>query len=59
LNYWQQLGSPKRIDPEELRAIKALTHPQLAITTQVEDGTRTYKTVIQSGTSAFISFKQF
>ena len=58
LNYWQQLGSPKRIDPEELRAIEATTHPRLFITTQVQEGTRTYKTVIQSGTSAFVSFKQ-
>ena len=58
LNYWKQLGSPKRIDPEELRAIEASTHPRLAIATQIQEGTRTYKTVIQSGTSAFISFKQ-
>jgi AraC-like DNA-binding protein len=58
LNYWQQLGSPKRIDPEELRAIEASTHPRLAIATQVHEGTRTYKTMIQSGTSAFVVFKQ-
>jgi len=58
LNYWQQLGSPKRIDPEELRAIEAITHPRLVVTTLTQQGTRTYKTIIQSGTSAFISFKQ-
>jgi AraC-like DNA-binding protein len=58
LNFWQQLGSPKRIDPEELRAIEASTHPRLSITTLVQDNTRTYRTVIQSGSSAFISMKQ-
>lgn len=58
LNYWRQLGAPKRVDPEELRAIEAATHPRLAITTQNQEGTRTYKTIIPSGTSSFIIFKQ-
>jgi AraC-like DNA-binding protein len=58
LNYWKQLGSPKRIDPEELRAIEASTHPRIKITTQVQEGIRKYTTLIHSGTSAFITFKQ-
>lgn len=58
LNYWRQLGSPKRVDPEEMRAIEAATHPRLTITTLAQENTHTYRTVMQSGTSAFILFKQ-
>jgi len=58
LNYWRQLGSPSRIDPEELRAIEAATHPRLAIAIQDQKYTRTYKTNLPAGTSAFILFKQ-
>lgn len=58
LNYWQRLGSPKRVDPEELRAIEAATHPRLLITNQLQDGPFTYKTVMPAGTGSFIHFKQ-
>jgi AraC-like DNA-binding protein len=58
LNYWRQLGAPKRVDPEELRAIEAATHPRLIITTNQQEGTQIYKTIIESGTASFILLKQ-
>jgi len=58
LSYWQRLGSPKRVDPEELRAIEAATHPRLLITTQTQEGPFTYKTIMPVGSASFIQFKQ-
>ena len=58
LSLWQQLGAPKRIDPEELRAIEAATHPRLSITMLDQESTRTYRTTLRSGSASFILFRQ-
>lgn len=57
LNYWMLLGAPKRVDPEELRAIEAATYPRLLVTMLHPEGTHSYKTYIEKGTASYIIVK--
>lgn len=58
LNYWQLLGAPKRVDPEEMRAIEAATHPRLIIAMLPEGEAQSYRTTIRQGTASYIFIKQ-
>ncbi len=58
LNYWKLLGSPTRVNPEEMRAIEAVTHPRLCITSILQTDLPIYQTIIESGTASYIVVRQ-